>query len=383
MAQPPAAPGANRRKNRLARSVCLANVTQERSPEPAVDIGMPAFRRPQFIGEAIESVLSQTHANWRLVVSENGPGGGEVEAAVRPYTDDPRIRYVATGENLGPAANWTRLIQAGSSPYVTLVQDDDRWDPDFLSNRVRFLDAHDSCGFVFSGTRAMDRDGREISVERTRSLATKDVSQVLPEGVYAPREFFPVMYRHQLGGIHTPAICSVGVMSRRSALEAVGAHFDESYPFLFWDVELYVRMALRFPTGFLAVRDATQRLHHPSLTSEASSDGELWIRWHDYHGEWIRRGLPGIRLPRQFDQLRSKAYIMAALDTLERGDRRRSARYLTSAVRAYPPSLLNPRVSAGAIGLLLGGRGARALRRARAGLRRDRLAYEPVETKRA
>jgi glycosyltransferase involved in cell wall biosynthesis len=344
---------------------------------------MPAFRRPQFIGEAIESVLSQTHTNWRLVVSENGPGGGEVEAAVRPYTDDRRIHYVATGENLGPAANWTRLIRAGSAPYVTVIQDDDRWDSDFLAHRVEFLDRHASCAFVFSGTRAMDRDGREVAVERTRSLAIKDVSEVLSEGAYAPREFFSSMYHHQLGGIHTPAICSVGVMTRRSALEAVGAHFDESYPFLFWDVELYLRMALRFPTGFLAVRDATQRLHHPSLTSEAASDGALWIRWHEYHGEWIRRSLPGVQLPRQFDQLRSNAYIMAALDALERHNRRLSARYLGSAVRAYPASLLNPRVAAGAIGLLLGSRGARALGRARAGLRRDELAYEPAETKRA
>jgi glycosyltransferase involved in cell wall biosynthesis len=344
---------------------------------------MPAFRRPQFIGEAIESVLSQTHRNWRLVVSENGPGGGEVEAAVRPYTDDPRIHYVATGKNLGPAANWTRLIRAGSAPYVTLIQDDDRWDPDFLAHRVEFLDRHASCAFVFSGTRAMDRDGREVAVERTRSLAIKDVSEVLSEGAYAPREYFSSMYRHQLGGIHTPAICSVGVMSRRTALEAVGEYFDESYPFLFWDVELYLRMALRFPTGFLAVRDATQRLHHPSLTSQAASDGELWIRWHEYHGGWIRRSLPGVRLPRQFDQLRSKAYIMAALDALERQNRRLSARYLRSAVRAYPASLLNPRVAAGAIGLLLGSRGAHALGRARAGSCRDALAYEPAETERA
>jgi glycosyltransferase involved in cell wall biosynthesis len=346
---------------------------------------MPAYRRPQFIGDAIESVLSQTHTNWRLVVSENGPGGGEVEAAVRAYTSDRRIHYVATGRDLGPAANWTRLIDSGSAPYVTLIQDDDRWDADFLARRIDFLERHQACAFVFSGTRAMDRDGREVAIERTRSLASKDVSEVLPEGVYAPREFFRSMYRHQLGGIHTPAICSVGVMSRRSALEAVGPFFDHSYPFLFWDVELYLRMALRFPTGFLAVRDATQRLHHPSLTSAATSDGELWIRWHDYHGEWIRRGLPGIQLPRQFDKLRSSAYLMAALDALEQGNRRKSARYLGSAVRSYPPSLLNPRVSAGALGLLLGSRGARGVRRVRDTLRRrsDALVYEQADTKRA
>ena len=342
---------------------------------------MPAYRRPEFIGEAIETVCAQTHTNWRLVVSENGPGGGEVEAAVRPYTTDPRIHFVATGKNLGAAANWTRLIQTGSAPYFTLIQDDDAWDPNFLARRVEFLERHTSSAFVFSGERKMDRDGREIAIELTRSLPTKDVSNVLEEGVYTPHEFLPTMYRHQLGGIHTPAICSGGVMSRRSALEAVGAYFDETYPFLFWDVELYLRMALRFPTGFLAVRDIKQRLHHPSLTSESNFDGEHWIYYHEFHGEWFRRDLPGVSLPRQFDELRSRAYIMAALDALERGNRRKCARYLAGAIRSHPASLLNPRVAAAAAGLVLGSHGAGALGRARSAVHRrnDKLVYETAD----
>ena len=276
---------------RASQRALVWRAVSHRTPnEPAVDIGMPAFRRPQFIREAIESVLSQTHTNWRLVVSENGPGGGEVELTVRAYTERSDVSTMSRpGGNLGPAANWTRLIEAGSAPYVTLIQDDDRWDPDFLARRMDFLEQHASCAFVFSGTRAMDRDGREVADRANTFTGIKDVSEVLPEGVYAPREFFSSMYRHQLGGIHTPAICSVGVMSRRSATGGGRSLLRRELPFLFWDVELYLRMALRFPTGFLAVRDATQRLHHPSLTSAATSDGELWIRWHDYHGEWIRR----------------------------------------------------------------------------------------------
>jgi len=356
---------------------------QRTSSEPAVDVGMPAYRRADLIGGAIESVLAQTHTNWRLVVSENGQGGGEVEAAVRAYTDDPRIRCVATGRNLGPAANWTRLIQTGSAAYVTLVQDDDVWDQDFLASRVRFLESNRSCAFVFSGERMMDRDGREVAVERTRSLAARDVSEVLAEGVYAPEEFFREMYRHRLGGIHTPSISSGGVMSRRSALESVGPFFDDTLPFLFWDVELYMRLALRFPTGFLAARDVAQRIHHPSITSESKFDGERWIRYHDYYGKCIRRALPGIRLPRQFNQLRADAYIMAALDAIEQGDRWRCGRRLRSAVRAYPPALINPRITAGAIALLLGERAARTLGRTRDSFHRrsETLAYEQPETR--
>jgi glycosyltransferase involved in cell wall biosynthesis len=324
---------------------------------------MPAYRRPQFIGEAIESVLAQTHTNWRLVVSENGPGGGEVEAVVRQYTSDPRVRYVATGRNLGPAANWTRVLQAGTAPYFAVLQDDDKWDPDFLSRRVAFLEGHPSCGWVYSGERWIDQHGREIVPDHD------EVSDVLPEGIYSPREYIQSLYRYKLGGLYTPSICTLGVMSRRSALEAVGAVFDETYEFLCFDVELYLRLALRFPTGFMAIKDASVRIHHPRISTEHRLDGEYFVRYHEYHGEWFRRELPGIRLPRQYDEIFADSYIKAALDALERGDRRACSRYLRSAVVRSPTSIANPRFAAGAGGLVLGRAGAALLARVRAARR--------------
>ncbi len=345
---------------------------------------MPAYRRPETIRQSIESVLAQSHTNWRLVISENGPGGGDVARAVGPYLDDPRIAYRATGQNIGPAANWTGLIQAGQAAYFTLIQDDDVWDPGFVASRVEFLERHPSCAFVYSGERMMDGDGREIAVERTPKLPQMDVSEVLREGVYSPAEFVQAMYRNRLGGIHTPTISSGGVMSRRSALESVGAYFDDSVDFLYFDVELYTRMAFRFPSGFLRARDVAQRIHvsgathHASISSEIEFAGERWIRYHEYYGDWIRRELPDLKLPRQFHELRARAYIIAALDAIERGDRRHGAEFLRHAVRAYPPSLLNPRVAAGAIGVALGERGRRALTRARDAARRrgEAVAYE-------
>jgi glycosyltransferase involved in cell wall biosynthesis len=348
---------------------------------------MPAYRRPELIGGAIESVLAQSYSNWRLLISENGPGGGEVAAAIRPYTADPRISYVATGSNLGMNANWTRLLQAGSAKYFTLIQDDDVWDPGFLAARVRFLEQHPSCAYVFSGERVLDPDGHEIAVERTRALAAKDVSEVLEEGVYAPEELLPAMYRLRLGGIHAPSISSGGVMSRRSALEAVGPYFDDSLPFLFADVELYMRMSVAFPTGFLPVRDVAQRIHvteearHESVTAESTFDGERWVRYHEYYREWLARALPQVELPRQFDRIRAQAFIIAALDALERDDRARCARHLRSAVGVDPTAAFNPRVAACAIGLLGGERGRRMIRGARSARKRrsETLVYEPAE----
>ena len=41
-----------------------------------VDVGIPTRQRPDLVGLAIDSVLAQDLTAWRLVISENGVGGG-------------------------------------------------------------------------------------------------------------------------------------------------------------------------------------------------------------------------------------------------------------------------------------------------------------------
>jgi len=41
-----------------------------------VSVMMPAYNAEQFIGEAIESVLSQTYSNWELIVVDDGSTEG-------------------------------------------------------------------------------------------------------------------------------------------------------------------------------------------------------------------------------------------------------------------------------------------------------------------
>ena len=85
---------------------------------PRVDVGMPTRGEAPYIGEAISSVCAQSYADWTLRISENGPGGGELEDRLAPYLGDERIRYSATGHDLGAAQNHTRLLRAGDAPYV-------------------------------------------------------------------------------------------------------------------------------------------------------------------------------------------------------------------------------------------------------------------------
>ena len=129
-----------------------------RDSRPVVDVGVPTWGRPQYLRETIESVLAQTFQRWRLTVSENGPGDEEIRAIVEPYLDDSRVRHVPTGSEISAPENATRAIEAGDAPFVALLHDDDRWDPEFLargSRSSRRIDRAGLCSLIaISSTRS-------------------------------------------------------------------------------------------------------------------------------------------------------------------------------------------------------------------------------------
>jgi glycosyltransferase involved in cell wall biosynthesis len=311
---------------------------------PRVDIGMPTRGAAPYLDEAIGSVTAQTYGSWSLFISENGPG--ELRERVEPYLGDSRIRFSPTGEDLGAARNHTRLIQEGDAPYVAILHDDDRWDPEWLERRVDFLEQHPECGFVFGGNREIDE----------RSQVTSSSELVLSEGVHASREVVPQLVGHNLVGIPT-------VLVRRSAYEAVGPEFTEET--VSFDYEMWLRLALRFPVGYLAVRDADYRVHSGQVTMTNRKRGEDQIRLVERIRSLVAEA-PGIEGDERGLRRRlARAHLSAALDALQGPDRPGARRHLQAALKEYPPSALDPRAAGVVAGFVLGRRGRRALDRAR------------------
>jgi glycosyltransferase involved in cell wall biosynthesis len=315
---------------------------------PLVDVGIPTRERPELVKLAIDSVVAQTYPNWRLVISENGLGGGETEAAVKPYLEDPRISYVVTGSTeLGGAENWTRLIQQGDAPYVALLHDDDLWDPGFLERRVAFLERNADCGFVFSGNKEIDMEGNVVA--RTEF--------VLPEGVHPPQVTFPLLYQHNVMG-------QPSILVRRSAYDEVGPYFDSDF-FPYWDYEMCMRLAARFAGGYLHVHDCSYRMHDVRMTFTVRHFGEAYLQMIDW-ADALLEELPRIHVPERVRRRRrAQALLTSALDVLETGDRRTGWRHLRDGVRCYPRIVFDVRFVTGLAALAAGKSSSRALTRAR------------------
>jgi hypothetical protein len=308
------------------------------SDAPLVDVTIPTLGESPFLVEAIDSVARQTHFNWRLLVSENGPGCTEVARVLEPYGDDLRVEHVVTGTLLDRGQHYTRLIRWGSAPYVCLLHDDDRWQPTFLSTRVVFLERNASCGLVFSDYAVVDDDG--VFVARTRLP--------LKEGVHRSIDMLPKLYRRMI-------VASPTVMVRRRAYETLDASFKD---IRFSDHEMWLRIAAHFDIGYVDVCDADYRFHLRQTSSRRVREGEETLR--------VLDAADDLPVPRRVrGSARAEAHVWCSFDAIEESDRRRAFSHLVKALGSNRLFFMQPstalRIVVAVAALLTGRLGRSAL----------------------
>ena len=128
--------------------------------DTGVDIVMPIYNREKTVGKAIESVLNQTHKNFRLIIVDDGSRDG-TEEICRKYLNDERVIYhkVLHG-GISRALNAGILI--ATAEYIARQDSDDEWMPwhlDFLLNELEQNDKLDIIGSKVDADRSKLQGG--------------------------------------------------------------------------------------------------------------------------------------------------------------------------------------------------------------------------------
>ena len=123
-------------------------------------VGIPTFNRAGWLRESIESVLAQTFADFRLIVSDNASDDDTPEV-VRSFDDD-RIHYVRSERNVGSIGNFNRLIALAETEFLVLLPDDDVLYPGHLAAAVDVLERFDTVGLVHSAFEFIDAQSRVV-----------------------------------------------------------------------------------------------------------------------------------------------------------------------------------------------------------------------------
>jgi glycosyltransferase involved in cell wall biosynthesis len=105
----------------------------------AYSVIIPAFGRPQFLADAIASVLAQGVGELEIIVVD--------DASPEPICVqfDERVRVVRLERNRGPAGARNEGVRNSTGSAVAFLDDDDRWLPGRLDGVAEVLARHSVC----------------------------------------------------------------------------------------------------------------------------------------------------------------------------------------------------------------------------------------------
>ena len=122
------------------------------SEQVLVSVVTPFYNTADYLGECIESVLSQTHSNFEYLLVDNQSTDGSAEIAAQYARKDSRIRVIRNREFVGqvPNYNGALLHVSPNAKYVKMVQADDCIFPECLERMVAVGEANPTAAIISS-----------------------------------------------------------------------------------------------------------------------------------------------------------------------------------------------------------------------------------------
>jgi len=140
-----------------------------------VSIGLPTYNRSHYLREALDCLLSQTHNNFELIISDNASTDDTQKICQEYVKRDRRIRYIRQKKNIGGFENFKFVLGQAKGEYFMWAADDDLWEPTFVSELLSLLFSNPSAVLAMSRIVNIDAKGNPYSM-RTEFIDTRGMS---------------------------------------------------------------------------------------------------------------------------------------------------------------------------------------------------------------
>lgn len=102
-----------------------------------VEILMATYNGEKFVAAQIESILSQTYENFKLIIRDDNSTDG-TQAIIKSFAEkDSRVSVIVGQENLGAALNFRELMRLDNScAYTMFCDQDDIWKKDKIERTL-------------------------------------------------------------------------------------------------------------------------------------------------------------------------------------------------------------------------------------------------------
>ncbi|KIA93825.1 hypothetical protein OC25_11205 [Pedobacter kyungheensis] len=180
--------------------------------KPKITIAIPTYKRADLLKESLNSAINQIeYDDFDIVVVDNNPERGcDTEKIMNSY-NNPRISYYKNSQNIGMFGNWNRCISLSSGQYLSILNDDDTLELNYLKSVQGILLKMTDLNAIIVGHKVIDSDGNLIFEHKNDKLK---INKVIPLDLH-------------LGNVNPG---SLGILFTRGSLLKMGGYNEKFYP---------------------------------------------------------------------------------------------------------------------------------------------------------
>jgi glycosyltransferase involved in cell wall biosynthesis len=191
---------------------------------------IPLYNKERYVENALQSILKQTITDYEIIIVNDGSTDKSKEIASKYLSDEIRIIDHANNKGLSAARNTG--IKNANSDYITFLDADDLWHPNYLQTIKKLILSYPEA-HIF----ATNFD--EIYPKTTHK--PHNGSEDLPLDFNGVINFFKINLKQ---GIYTPS----SVCWRKTVFETIG-YYDEKITFS-EDLDFNIRANLKFKLAY-------------------------------------------------------------------------------------------------------------------------------------
>lgn len=125
---------------------------------PLVSVLVPNYNYARYVGEALESVLSQTYPHFEIIVCDDGSKDSSCEVIETYVQKDSRVKLIRK-QNGGVATALNTAYRESKGQVVCILDADDVWMDNKLQKVVEAFKSNSKCGFVIHNVIEIDGQG--------------------------------------------------------------------------------------------------------------------------------------------------------------------------------------------------------------------------------
>jgi glycosyltransferase involved in cell wall biosynthesis len=228
---------------------------------PFVSVIMSVWNDAAFVGQAIDSILQQSFADFEFLIVDDHSSDGSAAVIAQHAAIDARIRVLPTG-NKGRVAALNRLLREARGPLVALMDSDDLSAPERFSRQLAFLNAHPDHGAVSCDCDKIDSAGIMLDrppIDRPSSHA----------GLVANFESGPLLNHN-------------AVMMRRATLVQIGGYraaFRHAEDYDLWLRLSEVAKLANLPETLVTYRIHARQVSTANLVEQTRNAALAWLAY--------------------------------------------------------------------------------------------------------